>query len=101
LSVVSVNAGSVLIRRMDEANFMTHVYLLYHLSGLPAGEQQVLFIGAYGSRPSALRAIDRLKRLRGFKKNPRLRDHKSDHGAGFNINRVRLNDDNWQRGFAS
>jgi hypothetical protein len=40
---------------------MTHVYTIYHLSALSSGEQQVHFIGVYGSRPSALRAINRLK----------------------------------------
>jgi len=79
---------------------MTHVYTLYHLSALSSGEQQVLFIGVYGSRPSALRAINRLKKLPGFKKCPKLRDHKTDHGNGFNINRIRLGDDNWREGFS-
>jgi hypothetical protein len=64
-----------------------------------SGEQQVLFVGAYGSRPSALRAINRLKNLPGFKKSPRLRDHKTNKEDGFNINRIRLGDDNWSEGF--
>ena len=79
---------------------MTHVYLLYHLHGLASGSQQVLFIGAYGSRPSALRAIKRLKGVPGFKQCPKLRDHKTDHGDGFNINRIRLGDNNWSEGFS-
>jgi len=79
---------------------MTHVYLLYHLHGLNSEDQQVLFIGAHGSRPSALRAIIRLKKLPGFRKSPKLRDHKNDHGPGFNINRIRLGDDNWREGFS-
>jgi hypothetical protein len=79
---------------------MTHVYLLYHLHELRSGDQQVLFIGAYGSRPSALRAIARLKVLPGFKRSPKLRDHKIDHRGGFNINRVRLGEHNWGEGFA-
>jgi hypothetical protein len=66
---------------------------------LRSGEQQVLFIGAYGSRPSALRAINRLKNLPGFKKSPKLREHKIDGGDGFNINRIRLGNDNWSDGF--
>jgi len=74
--------------------------LLYHLQRLRSGEQQVLFVGAYGSRPSALRAIKRLAKLPGFKKSPKLRDHNSDHGDGFNINRIRLGDDNWSDGFS-
>ena len=78
---------------------MTHVYLLYHLHGEPSDGQQVLFIGAYGTRPSAVRAIKRLRTLPGFKQYPKLRDHKTDHGDGFNINRVRLGDDNWSQGF--
>jgi hypothetical protein len=78
---------------------MKHVYLLYHLSKARSGDQQVLFIGAYGSRASALRAISRLKELPGFKKSPKLRDHKTDHGNGFNINRVRLGEENWPEGF--
>ena len=78
---------------------MTHVYLLYHLSRQADGEQQVLFIGAYGSRPSAIRAMDRLKKLPGFKRSPKLRDHKTDHCGGFNINRIRLGADNWREGF--
>jgi hypothetical protein len=77
---------------------MTHVYLLYHLQKVD-DEQQVLFIGAYASRSSALRAINRLKRLPGFKKTPKLRDQKIDHGDGFNINRIRLGADNWAAGF--
>ncbi len=79
---------------------MTHVYLLYHLQRLRSGEQQVLFVGAYGSRASALRAIKRLGKLPGFKKSPRVRDHKTDRGDGFNINRIRLGDDNWSDGFS-
>lgn len=78
---------------------MTHVYLPYHLHGLPSGNQQVLFIGAYASRPSALRAVKRLAKLPGFRKNPKLRDHKVDHGDGFNLNRIRLGDENWHEGF--
>jgi hypothetical protein len=79
---------------------MTHVYLLYYLQRLRSGEQQVLFVGAYGSRPSALRAINRLKKLPGFKKSPRLRDHETNRDDGFNINRIRLGDDNWSEGFS-
>jgi len=79
---------------------MTHIYLLYHLQRLRSGEQQVLFAGAYGSRASALRAIERLCNLPGFKKSPKLRDHKTDHGDGFNINRIRLGHDNWSDGFS-
>jgi hypothetical protein len=78
---------------------MNHVYLLYHLSTLRSGDQQVLFIGAYKTRASALRAIDRLKKQPGFKLNPKLRDQKTDHGDGFNINRVRFGSDNWSQGF--
>ena len=44
----------------EHEDLMTHVYLLYHLQRLRSGEQQVLFVGAYGSRASALRAIKRL-----------------------------------------
>jgi hypothetical protein len=79
---------------------MTHVYLFYHLQRLRSGEQQVLFVGAYGTRASALRTIKRLGNLPGFRRSPKLRDHKTDHGDGFNINRVRLGDDNWPDGFA-
>jgi len=79
---------------------MTHVYLLYHLSKSRAGDQQVLFIGAFGSRPSAVRAIERLKSAPGFKKWPKLRDHRSDQGNGFNINRMRLGHINWPDGFS-
>jgi len=78
---------------------MKHVYLLYHLSQLGSGDQQVLFIGAYGSQPSALRAIGRLKKLPGFKKSPKLLDHTKDHGNGFNINRIRLGAEKWPQGF--
>ena len=78
---------------------MTHIYLLYHLSNLRSGDQQVLFVGAYKTRVSAIRAIDRLKKQPGFKRNPKLRDQKSDHGNGFNINRVRIGADNWPEGF--
>jgi hypothetical protein len=78
---------------------MTNVYLLYHLSNLRSGDQQVLFIGAHKTRVSALRAIDRLKKQPGFKRNPKLRDQKIDHGNGFNINRVRLGAGNWPEGF--
>jgi hypothetical protein len=54
---------------------------------------------AYGSRASALRAIKRLGNLPGFKKSPKLRDHETEHGDGFNINRIRLGDDSWSDGF--
>jgi len=84
---------------MDQLELMKNVYLLYHLSRLRSGDQQVLFIGAYGSRPSALRAIDRLRYLPGFKRSPKLRDHRTDHGNGFNVNRVRLGKENWAEGF--
>jgi uncharacterized DUF497 family protein len=33
---------------------MNQVYLLYHLSTLRSGDQQVLFVGAYKTRVSAL-----------------------------------------------
>ncbi len=79
---------------------MTHVYLLYHLTKLSSGDQQVLFVGAYKTRPSALRAIERLKTLPGFKGAPRLRNHRTHHGDGFNINRVQLGSDNWPGGFS-
>jgi hypothetical protein len=79
---------------------MKHVYLLYHLSQLRSGDQQVLFVGAYGSRPSALRAITRIKRLPGFKDSPKLRNHRTDHGDGFNLNRVQLGTNNWPKGFS-
>jgi hypothetical protein len=78
---------------------MSNVYLLYHLSTLRSGDQQVLFVGAYKTRASALRAIDRLKKQPGFKQNPKLRNQKIDHGDGFNINRVRFGSDNWSAGF--
>jgi hypothetical protein len=78
---------------------MTHVYLLYHLHRVPSGDEQVLFLGAYGSRPSALRAIKRIRKLPGFNKYPKLREHGADHGPGFNINRIRLGANNWADGF--
>src|SRR5277367_823413 len=65
---------------------MTHVYSLYHLHTSRSQDQQVLFIGAYGSRPSALRAIERLRKLPSFKKSPKLIDQKTSHADGFNIN---------------
>ena len=91
--------GAIPRRSTSSLDPMTHVYLLYHLHRLNSGDQQVLFVGAYGSRSSALRAINRLKKLPGFRKSPKLRDHKHDHGPGFNINRIRLGDDNWREGF--
>jgi hypothetical protein len=78
---------------------MNHVYLLYHLSTLRSGDQQVLFVGAYKTRASALRAIERLKKQPGFTRNPKLRNQKTDHSNGFNINRVRFGADNWSEGF--
>jgi hypothetical protein len=41
-----------------------------------------------------------LKKLPGFKDGPKLRDHKTHRGDGFNINRVRLGSDNWPEGFS-
>jgi len=41
-----------------------------------------------------------MKRLPGFRQCPKLRDHKTDHGDGFNINRIRLGDNNWSEGFS-
>jgi hypothetical protein len=79
---------------------MTHVYLLYHLAKLRSGDQQVLFVGAYKNRPSALRAIERLNKLPGFKDSPKLRNGKTDRSDGFNINRVRLGAENWPEGFS-
>jgi hypothetical protein len=78
---------------------VTHVYLLYHLHHLPNRNQQVLFVGAFGSRRSALRAITKLRRLPGFRSSPKLRDHRTDRGNGFNINRMRLGECNWAEGF--
>jgi hypothetical protein len=52
-----------------------------------------------GCCESALRAIEQLKKQPGFKKNPKLRNQKTDHSNGFNINRVRFGADNWSEGF--
>lgn len=80
---------------------MTHVYVVYHLYTPKGGDQQVLVCGTYGSRPTAVRAIARMRKLPGFKKRPKLVDQRRSHGDGFIINRVELGHENWPHGFST
>ncbi|WP_193790684.1 DUF7336 domain-containing protein [Sphingomonas hengshuiensis] len=68
---------------------MEHVYLLYHAREDDEYREDAKLIGVYRSATLAEQAISRLSTLPGF----------SDYPAGFEIDKMRLDQDHWEEGF--
>ncbi len=49
---------------------MTTVFLLRHEYAMPDGEEEIKELGSYSSRENALAAIERYKKLPGFRDYP-------------------------------
>lgn len=68
---------------------MQKVYILHHVHELSDGEEDDKIIGVYGSLGDAELAIERAKRLPGFRDVP----------DGFIIGDYILGEDQWTEGF--
>lgn len=81
---------------------MQTVFVLQHLHLLPDGEEDIKLIGVYSSRESALRAVDRLRLMPGFRDLPALVADLGEgpgEGSGFYLDPYTLDVDGWAEGF--
>ena len=78
------------------------MYVVHHLHTLPSGEENIKLIGVYGSRDSALGAVDRARKLPGFRDHPRLALESTDGDPdGFFIDNYVLDEDEWKEGYVT
>ena len=68
---------------------MEHVYLLHHVREDDEFREDTKLIGVYRSESIAEQAISRLSSRPGF----------SDYPEGFEIGKMRLDEDHWEEGF--
>jgi hypothetical protein len=81
---------------------MKKVFVLQHLHFLPAGGEDVKFIGVYSSSASAHAAVARLAQQPGFREHPNIADPSIDSGEqGFYISEATLDADQWIEGYAT
>jgi hypothetical protein len=67
------------------------VFLLWHMHGLPSGEEDSKLIGVYSTRDSAEAARGRASQLPGFSSVP----------EGFTIDSYELDKDEWREGYTT
>jgi hypothetical protein len=76
------------------------VFLLQHLHRLPGGEDDVKTLGIYSSRTSAMSAVDRFRKMPGFRDTPQMADTSSPGLAeGFYLDESELDQDSWSEGY--
>lgn len=81
---------------------MKKVFVLQHLHLLPAGGEDVKFIGVYSSADSAHAAVARLVQQPGFREHPKMADPSKDAGEqGFYISEAILDEDQWTEGYTT
>jgi hypothetical protein len=68
---------------------MEHVFLLHHVRADDEYREDAKLIGVYRSQDNAEQAIARLVSQPGF----------SDYPQGFEIDKLRLDEDHWEEGF--
>jgi hypothetical protein len=80
---------------------MNTVFVLQHLHRVNGDEDDVKMLGVYSSREEALAAIERFRRLSGFRDTPQLAVH-TDAPAdpeGFYLDEHELDRDSWSEGY--
>ena len=79
---------------------MTRAYLLQHLHRLPSGSDDVKTLGIYSSRTSAMLAIDRFRKMPGFRDTPHMADPSAPGVPdGFYIDEFEIDQDSWSEGY--
>ena len=79
---------------------MTRVFLLQHLHVLNEDEEDVKDLGIYSTRESALAAVDRFRKLPGFRDVPQFADDTAPGPVeGFYIAEYELDQDYWSDGY--
>lgn len=79
---------------------MTRVFLLQHLHRQPGREDDVKTLGIYSSRTSAMLAVDRFRKMPGFRDTPQMADTSAPGAAeGFYLDEFELDQDGWSGGY--
>lgn len=78
------------------------MFLLQHLHTRQGGADDVKTLGVYSTRTSAMSAVERFRKLPGFRDTPQIADP-SAHGspAGFYVDEFQIDQDSWSDGFES
>jgi hypothetical protein len=99
MTVGTRGGDSLLSLVWHESWLVTRVYLLQHLHLL--GEMEdVKTLGVYSSRASAMSAVERFRKLPGFRDLPALADTSALGPAeGFYIDEYELDQDSWPEGY--
>ena len=76
------------------------VFVLQHLHLLNDDEEDVKMLGVYSTQENALAAVERFRRLPGFRDLPQM----ADAGApgvseGFYLDKYELDQDSWSEGY--
>jgi hypothetical protein len=76
---------------MIQAEIRMKVFILWHVSRMPNGEEDIKLIGVYSTEAKAEKARVRSSRLSGF----------SDAPDGFEVGSYTVDRDSWTEGFVS
>ena len=79
---------------------MNRVFLLQHVHLLSGNEEDVKTLGVYSSRSSAMAAVERFRKLPGFRDAPGLADTSAPGSAqGFYLDEYEIDKDSWAAGY--
>jgi len=79
---------------------MNRVFVLQHLHLLDGDEEDVKMLGVYSTQGNALAAVDRFRRLPGFRDLPQMADRDAQSAAeGFYLDEYELDQDSWSEGY--
>ncbi|MDR7304896.1 hypothetical protein [Rhodoferax saidenbachensis] len=79
---------------------MNRVFVLQHLHLLNGDEEDVKMLGVYSTRESALAAIERFRKLPGFREQPQMACSRATGASeGFHLDEHELDQDSWSEGF--
>jgi hypothetical protein len=80
---------------------MKRVFVLQHLHIINGDEEDVKMLGVYSSREEGLAAIERFRRLPGFRDTPQMAVHTDAPGnpEGFYLGEYELDQDSWDEGY--
>ncbi|MDR7153192.1 hypothetical protein J2W49_005172 [Hydrogenophaga palleronii] len=78
------------------------VFLLQHLHLVNGDEENVKTLGVFASRDSALAAVDRFRKLPGFRDAPQLANASAPGvSEGFYLDEFELDQDSWSEGYVT
>ncbi len=79
---------------------MSRVFLLQHLHLLNGDEEDVKTLGIYSTRAAGLAAVERFRKLPGFRDVPQIADTSAPGQAeGFYLDEFKLDQDSWPEGY--